>query len=132
MSTLRVDNLETSTGNDHLDSLPAGARAWVNFDAKNTISIRNSHNVSSITDNGTGDYTVNLTTAMANANGVPVISATPAINSQHCHAFLGSPGTDDESALVSSSAVRFAVHRNDSSPSRADPKVVAFALFGDA
>jgi len=44
------------------------AKAWVNFDGTGTPSIRGSFNVSSITDNGTGDYTVNFTTAMPNAN----------------------------------------------------------------
>jgi hypothetical protein len=44
------------------------AKAWVNFDGTGTPAIRGSFNVSSITDNGTGDYTVNFTTAMPNAN----------------------------------------------------------------
>lgn len=43
-------------------------RAWVNFSGTGTPSIRGSGNVSSITDNGTGDYTVNFTTPLANAN----------------------------------------------------------------
>jgi hypothetical protein len=48
-------------------------RAWVNFNGTGTVAIRASFNVSSITDNGTGDYTVNLTTAMPDANfGVAV------------------------------------------------------------
>jgi hypothetical protein len=45
-------------------------RAWVNFDGTGTVAIRASGNVSSITDNGTGDYTVNFTTAMPDANYV--------------------------------------------------------------
>lgn len=43
-------------------------RAWVNFNGTGTVAIRASGNVSSITDNGTGDYTVNFTTAMADVN----------------------------------------------------------------
>ena len=43
-------------------------RAWVNFNGTGTPAIRASGNVSSITDNGTGDYTVNFTTAMVDAN----------------------------------------------------------------
>jgi hypothetical protein len=43
-------------------------RAWVNFNGQGTVAIRGSYNVSSITDNGTGDYTVNFTTAMPDAN----------------------------------------------------------------
>ena len=44
------------------------ARAWVNFNGTGVVAIRDSENVSSITDNGTGDYTVNFTTAMTDAN----------------------------------------------------------------
>jgi len=45
-----------------------GCRAWVNFNGTGTVSIRGSGNVSSITDNATGDYTVNFSTAMPDAN----------------------------------------------------------------
>jgi hypothetical protein len=45
-----------------------GCRAWVNFNGTGTVAIRASGNVTSITDNGTGDYTVNFTTAMPDAN----------------------------------------------------------------
>jgi hypothetical protein len=37
-----------------------GCRAWVNFNGSGTVAIRDSKNVSSITDNGTGNYTVNF------------------------------------------------------------------------
>ena len=44
------------------------ARAWVNFNGTGTVAIRGSGNVSSITDNGVGLYTVNFTTAMPDTN----------------------------------------------------------------
>ena len=43
-------------------------KAWVNFNGTGTVAIRASYNVSSITDNGVGSYTVNFTTALADAN----------------------------------------------------------------
>lgn len=43
-------------------------RAWVNFNGTGTVAINASFNVSSITDNGTGLYTVNFTTAMPDTN----------------------------------------------------------------
>ena len=43
-------------------------KAWVNFNGTSTVAIRASYNVSSITDNGTGTYTVNLTTSVTDAN----------------------------------------------------------------
>jgi hypothetical protein len=52
-----------------------GCRAWVNFNGTGTPAIRASGNVNSITDNGTGDYTINFTTAMPDANyGVSMTS----------------------------------------------------------
>jgi hypothetical protein len=55
------------------DNAPGSApiyacRAWVNFNGTGTVAIRASGNVSSITDNGTGRYTINLTTSMTDAN----------------------------------------------------------------
>jgi len=44
------------------------AKAWVNFNGTGTVAIRDSHNVSSITDNGTGRYTVNYSNDMSNTN----------------------------------------------------------------
>jgi len=44
------------------------AQAWVNFNGQGTVAIRASFNVSSITDNAVGDYSVNFTTAMVDAN----------------------------------------------------------------
>jgi hypothetical protein len=51
-------------------------RAWVNFNGTGTVAIRASGNVSSITDNGTGDYTVNFTTAMPDANYAVAVSGS--------------------------------------------------------
>lgn len=43
-------------------------KAWVNFNGTGTVAIRSSLNVSSITDNNVGDYTINFTTALQDAN----------------------------------------------------------------
>jgi hypothetical protein len=53
-----------------------GCRAWVNFNGTGTVAIRASGNVTSITDNATGDYTVNFTNAMPDANYSAVISSS--------------------------------------------------------
>jgi hypothetical protein len=49
-------------------AMSGAAKAWVNFNGTGTVAIRGSFNVTSITDNGLGDYTVVFTTAMADAN----------------------------------------------------------------
>lgn len=63
MSTLRVTTLQNASGVEVYT-----CKAWVNFNGTGTVAIRGSGNVSSITDNGTGDYTINFTTAMSDAN----------------------------------------------------------------
>jgi hypothetical protein len=66
---LTIDTLKASSGVLATQNGMTGiAKAWVNFDGTGTPAIRGSFNVSSITDNGTGNYTVNFTTAMPNAN----------------------------------------------------------------
>lgn len=52
------------------------ARAWVNFNGSGTVAIRASGNVSSVTDNGVGDYTINFTTALPDANYAVVAACT--------------------------------------------------------
>lgn len=63
MSTIRVNAIQDTAGVERFT-----ARAWVNFNGTGTVAIRAAGNVSSITDNGTGDYTVNFTTAMVDLN----------------------------------------------------------------
>lgn len=63
MSTIRVNTVQDASGVERYL-----ARAWVNFNGTGTVAIRASGNVSSITDNGTGNYTVNFTTAMPDVN----------------------------------------------------------------
>ena len=70
----------TPTGNFQFNSgygsvaTAYGCRAWVNFNGTGTVAIRGSGNVSSITDNGVGDYTVNFTTAMPDANYTTILT----------------------------------------------------------
>jgi hypothetical protein len=66
---LKISTLNDDTGVLATQNGMTGiAKAWVNFNGTGTVAIRASFNVSSITDNGAGDYTVNFTTAMPDAN----------------------------------------------------------------
>ena len=58
----------TLNGTVNATGLSNSVKAWVNFNGTGTVAIRASYNVSSITDNGVGNYTVNFTTALADAN----------------------------------------------------------------
>jgi hypothetical protein len=67
---MRIDssgNLQFNSGYGSV-ATAYGCRAWVNFNGTGTVAIRASGNVSSITDNGTGAYTVNFSTALVDAN----------------------------------------------------------------
>ena len=70
MSTIKTETLSTpSNATVPVDTVVNGtAKAWVNFNGTGTVAIRRAFNVASITDNSTGNYTVNFTTAMADAN----------------------------------------------------------------
>lgn len=75
MSTAKFNQWLNSDGTENYK-----CRAWVNFNGTGTVAIRASGNVSSITDNGTGNYTVNFTTAMPDTNGAIVCGVAGAIS----------------------------------------------------
>ena len=70
MSTIKTETLSTpSNATVPVDTVVNGtAKAWVNFNGEGTVAIRRAFNVSSITDNGTGRFTVTFTTAMVDTN----------------------------------------------------------------
>ena len=96
MSTLKVANLQnTGSGaptvkNSSGDEIGQFAKAWVSFNGTGTIAIRDDFNVTSLTDNGTGDYAVNFDNAMSNAN----YSAVASVNS------IGSANSSSNCAMV--------------------------------
>jgi len=73
--------------------LPQGVpKAWVNFNGTGTVAIRDSHNVDSITDNTTGDYTVNITSgALANANYCAIACGLNANASRYAGGYNATP-----------------------------------------
>lgn len=101
-----------------------GCRAWVNFNGTGTIAIRGSGNVSSISDNGTGDYTVNITTAMPDANYATVVTVGRGSRVITHH---------DQVITLTSSAYRFTVSDTANSSvvgvSNTDTGFVAVSIF---
>jgi hypothetical protein len=98
------------------------SRAWVNFNGTGTVAIRANGNVSSITDNGTGDYTVNFATALTDANYAGVSGLTSD----------GSTGTGNprvaEMVNTSSSAMRM-LCMDTATGSAGDMNSVYVAIF---
>ena len=78
MSTLKVNRIEPRTGDSveivGFEAPTTPVKAWVNFNGIGTVAIRDSMNVSSITDNGVGNFTVNFTTAFSDTNYATLLS----------------------------------------------------------
>lgn len=67
----RLTNVQDSAGangSTPLQLQQGRAKAWINFDGTGTIAARDSFNITSLTDNGTGDYTMTFTTPFPSAN----------------------------------------------------------------
>ena len=99
-----------------------GCRAWVNFNGTGTPAIRASGNVSSITDNGLGDYTVNFTTAMTDSN-YSVISSSEGGGS------VGNPPYQRGNYPITSTASIRLTFFNQSASVFVDPTYVCAAVF---
>ena len=102
------------------------AKAWVNFNGTGTVAIRDSFNVASITDNGTGNYTVSYTNAMPNANyaAIATIGGGSISNSTESTQVI-SVSTTSVQVLVSSDGTGGSVYTLQ------DASTVCVAVFGD-
>jgi hypothetical protein len=107
------------------------AKAWVNFNGTGTIAARDSLNVSSLTDNNTGEYTVNVTNAFG-AVDYTVVGSTSSLPARtrttvfEIYDETGTPELTVSSARVSTSEVSSTVNRT-----RADRPVVSATFNGD-
>jgi hypothetical protein len=101
-------------------------KAFVNFDGTGTPAIRAQFNVSSITDNGTGDYTVNFTTALVDAN-YSVVMEKGVTGTRRTIASYGVDGSGN-SVTPTTTAVRVACF-DESATAAIDMAGVSVAIF---
>lgn len=99
MSTAKFNQWLNSDGTENYK-----CRAWVNFNGTGTVAIRASGNVSSITDNGTGQYTINFTTAMPDTNYATVGSAWYSGVSAILFSIEGTPSSTTSKAISTNNA----------------------------
>lgn len=99
-------------------------RAWVNFNGTGTVAIRASGNVSSITDNGVGDYTIGFTTPMPDANYSVV-----GIVSNTSQAQVRSLFTSESTPQTSSSVRVLTTSSNSGATTAQDPVHVMASIF---
>lgn len=96
-------------------------RAWVNFNGTGVVAIRASGNVSSITDNGVGNYTINFTTALPDSNYAVSYSAGQLGGGQHAGKLL---------SLSAGSVNVYQEQDNSNSYPASDSAIVTVAVFG--
>ena len=82
-----------------------GVRAWCTFNGTSTVAIDKHGNVSSITDHGTGQYTVNFSTAMPDAHYAIIGGVIGQYSEDHTYTFVTSPW--DPNTANTTSASRF-------------------------
>lgn len=105
-------------------------KAWVYFNGTGTVAINDSFNVDSITDNGTGDYTVNFTNAFPDTNYCPQVTAGSVGAAATLLSANSSDGTGAEVAPTTS-AFRFSILYSTTSGNVADAKYTYVAVFAN-
>jgi hypothetical protein len=114
ISTLNNDTGVLATQN----GMTGIAKAWVNFNGTNG-TIRDSFNVSSTTRNSIGDYTINFTTVMPNANYVAVAMTST-------YQALAS----NDSVAPTTSQFRFILRQSNSPATSLDSPTVMVSVHG--
>lgn len=106
---------------------PSAAKAWINFDGTGVISIRDSYNISSIVDNGTGDYTINFTVNFSTANyaAAQFASDAPNVGTNGDLAFGGT------NSLQAASSFRFRTTNDTRTAGFNDVPHIHLIFFGD-
>lgn len=124
MSTLNVANITdgtTSVGTGYV--VNGSAKAWVNFNGTGTIAARDSFNVASLADDGTGVYSINFSTSMGNAN---YSTAGSAGGDSSAHIF-----TKKGAGTHTASTVQIIITENASSATATDDSIVDTQVHGD-
>jgi hypothetical protein len=120
--------LPATTGTVLADTTVGVCRAWVNFNGTGTVAIRASFNVTSITDNAAGDYTVNFTTAMTDANYSFNVSTSAAFGVANCGAVQVNTNGGGTETAPTTSAFRFTCV-NSAVTANIDPKYVQVVVL---
>lgn len=134
MSTLKVNEIQDTSGGSSNLTIPGAAKAWVNY---NQVSpaIRDSFNVSSVTDHSTGLLTLNFTNALANANYAFAGTAGHVSPSGSTTAIftVELPDAANISSVMTTSSLQVEVNYVTASDNRSitDREFVSVIVFGD-
>lgn len=123
MSTLKANTLSNVSGTKSVptDTVADGtAKAWANFNGTGTVAARDSFNVSSLTDFGTGSYGVNFSVARPAANYAPVVSG----------GLSGDRVRTDLVDAANHTTAQSRVYCTNSGTTAVDASLVTFAILG--
>ena len=133
MSTLAVGTIKSVSSAAPVFQNTSGtekgqlAKAWVNFNGTGTVAMRDNFNVSSVTDNGTGSYTVNIDTDMSNVNYCVVVASGYGSNTQ-----IQTSQNSQLFGYTTRTAGSFQIrHGNTEGNSNSDADDVHAVVFGD-
>ena len=132
MSTLAVGTIKSVSSASPVFQNTSGTeigqicKAWVNFDGTGTVSIRDSFNITSITDNATGSYNVNFENNMANANYCVVLGLKSNLANRNTFPSLGGSSETDPAT----DTFKF-LGLGTTNNSFTDTKYCMAAVFGD-
>lgn len=136
MSTLKVSTIKSNTAStppsfQDTNGVEVGqlCRAWINFNGNGTVAIRDDYFCSSLTDNGTGDYTVTFDSALSSTDYAPVFGAFTRTDGSCTQ--VGISTTDTTNAqLMSTTQLRV---RSEATTNGADfdCAMITVAIFGD-
>ena len=132
MSTLKADTIQSTSGGAATLTKQHAPKGWVNFNGSGTLAVRDSFNVSSVTDNGSGDFTPNFNTAFSDTNYIGLGANEGEVN--HSRGMGGIGVMIDGSANIQSqttTALRMAANYNASASSDGGARntLVGFAAF---
>ena len=138
MSTIKVTNIQDTSGGNQSTSeeiFQGRGKAWVNFNGSGTVAIRDDFNVSSITDGGTGLYTVNFTNSLPNANyawvGQIGYSGDNTNSLLNVEALAGTSNTYSSTTTTSLLKVETVYTDASTNRTRFDGRYIAISVFGD-
>jgi len=125
-SELRVNTLKDASGNNSvgMSTVAEGtAKAWATIDETGSSSLRDSFNVSGITDNGTGDFSHAFSTSFANVNHASSCNSNATLGNNH------NRGTNFAHALSASSIRHMSCTQDNGSLE--DQEAMMVISFGD-
>ena len=132
MSTLAVGTIKSVSSSPPVFQNTSGTekgrlvKVWINFQGSGTVAIRDSYNISSLTDNGTGDYSLAYSDNFSNDDYC--LAGTAGYNSEYIANHLNGSG---QSTTYSTSSCRFSV-RHVYNNNLSDANHVEVMIIGDS